>query len=261
MSKINILGFDISIIDQASLAGAVERFLHSRRQHCIVTPNPEIILKAMRDEELYFIISKADLALPDGIGLKIAALAMGKIIDRHTGADLVKTIFESAQAGGFKAAIAYWEHSISTGREIEHSVKSRWPKLELKAFKVKRQNYMKELDRPALDEIARYNPAVLITNLGAPYQEKFIYHYQRKLPSVKLAVGVGGALDFLTGKMKRAPAVMRKIGLEWLFRLIQEPHRFNRIINAVVVYVSVSKILCLAVCYLVCLALNVCAFC
>ena len=72
--------------------------------------------------------------------------------------------------------------------------------------------------------------------LGAPWQEKFIYHNLPKLPSVKLAIGVGGAFDFLTGKIQRAPKLLRILGLEWLWRLLKQPWRVKRIYNAVIVF-------------------------
>ncbi|MBU1992726.1 WecB/TagA/CpsF family glycosyltransferase, partial [Patescibacteria group bacterium] len=75
---------------------------------------------------------------------------------------------------------------------------------------------------------------VLFVAYGAPAQEMWISRNLKFLKTVRLAVGVGGAFDFLSGKVKRAPGWMRKIGLEWLYRLIKEPRRIRRIINAVI---------------------------
>jgi 8-oxo-dGTP pyrophosphatase MutT (NUDIX family) len=72
--------------------------------------------------------------------------------------------------------------------------------------------------------------------LGAPYQEKFIYYNLKKIPSAKLGLSVGGSFDFLTGKLKRAPKGFRRIGLEWLWRLIKQPSRWKRIYTAVIVF-------------------------
>ncbi|MBU4455056.1 WecB/TagA/CpsF family glycosyltransferase, partial [Patescibacteria group bacterium] len=84
--------------------------------------------------------------------------------------------------------------------------------------------------------LQQFQPDVLFCALGAPWQEKFIYHNLPDLPSVKIAMGVGGAFDFLTGKIKRAPKLMRLIGMEWLWRLFMQPWRAKRIYNAVIVF-------------------------
>ena len=88
-------------------------------------------------------------------------------------------------------------------------------------------------DEELVAAINRAKPDVLLVALGHPDQEKWIYHNLDKIPSVKLAIGVGGALDFISGKLRRAPRWMRSINLEWLFRLIQEPKRLKRIRRAV----------------------------
>ena len=80
------------------------------------------------------------------------------------------------------------------------------------------------------------SPDVLFVALGAPRQEKWIYDNLREIPSVKLAIGVGGAFDFISGNVKRAPKFMRRLGLEWLWRLIIQPWRVRRIFNAVIVF-------------------------
>jgi 8-oxo-dGTP pyrophosphatase MutT (NUDIX family) len=84
--------------------------------------------------------------------------------------------------------------------------------------------------------INQFAPEIMLLSLGAPHQEKVIYQNLSKLPSVKLAIGIGGALDFITGQAIRAPKLLRSIGLEWLWRLIKKPARRRRIFNAVLVF-------------------------
>jgi N-acetylglucosaminyldiphosphoundecaprenol N-acetyl-beta-D-mannosaminyltransferase len=81
---------------------------------------------------------------------------------------------------------------------------------------------------------------IVFVNFGAPDQEKFIFENKSQFPNAKVLVGVGGAFDFLTGKIRRAPNWLRGLGLEWLWRLVQEPKRIKRIWNAVVVFPTVS---------------------
>ena len=83
-----------------------------------------------------------------------------------------------------------------------------------------------------LKKINGVRPDILFVAFGMGKQEKWLYENIAQLPSVKIGMGVGGAFDFISGKVKRAPLLMRKIGLEWVYRLWQEPSRIFRIINA-----------------------------
>jgi len=92
-------------------------------------------------------------------------------------------------------------------------------------------------DDQIVEMINAASPDVLFVAYGAPFQEFWIARNLHKIPCVKVAMGVGGAFDFLSGKLDRAPVFMRKIGLEWLYRLLKEPRkRLRRIVNATVVF-------------------------
>jgi len=91
-----------------------------------------------------------------------------------------------------------------------------------------------KLNNELIQSINKAQPDILFVAFGAPKQEKWIYENLKKMPSVKLAMGVGGSFDFISGKVKRAPLIFQKAGLEWFWRLILEPWRFRRIYNATV---------------------------
>ena len=237
---LNILGINISTLKKEEALKKIEQFLKDRKQHYIVTPNPEIILEAHRDEELFYILNKADLAIPDGAGLKFAAWAMGRNLSRVTGADLVEELLKMAQEKNLKIAVLNWERGLSNKQDIENILKDRYKNLKFSIMEAERGSTPK-LGVEPLD-----GADILFCTLGAPYQEKFIYHtinsspYEGegrvRLPSVKVAIGVGGAFDFLTGKIKRAPKIIRWMCLEWLWRLAKQPHRAKRIYQAVIVF-------------------------
>lgn len=241
MNKINILGVNISTLNKQQILEKLNRFLTDGLQHRIVTPNPEFLLEARNNEEFFYILNKADLAVPDGIGLKFAGWLMGKNIHRVTGADLVDVILKELRIKNYELRIGIinWKDGLSKKEDIEKV---------LQKFKIKRF-FVEDIEReignwklPArriggeIGNLINYQPDILFCTLGAPWQEKFIYRNLPKLPSVKLAIGVGGAFDFLTGKIKRAPKIMRAIGLEWLWRLFMQPWRWKRIYNAVIVF-------------------------
>lgn len=232
-NKINILGVNISTLNKKEAIKKIERFLFSGKdgQYQIVTPNPEFLLQAQKNEEFFHILNMAGLAVPDGIGLKFAGWLTGKNITRIAGADLVKDILKIAQEKNLKVMIINWDEGLSCAGDIKNTVKNKYPNLFMQVQDVEREGAMADLEK-----IKAFAPDILMSSLGAPWQEKFIYHNMPNLPSVKLGIGAGGAFDFLTGRIKRAPKLMRALGLEWLWRLLKQPWRINRIYKAVIVF-------------------------
>jgi len=234
MEKINILGININILSKKQTLGKIEEFLAGEKQHQLITVNPEMILEAVsHDEEFFYILNKADLSLPDGMGLKMAGWFMGVNLTRVTGADLVKDILDLAQKQGRRISVFNWRHGLSSDDEIQQALTNKYLGLKILVISVDRQAV---IPSDQLKRVQEFQPEIIFSTLGAPYQEKFIFHNLVKLPSAKLGLGVGGAFDFLTGKIKRAPRAMRRLGLEWLWRLIKQPRRWRRIYNAVIVF-------------------------
>jgi len=229
--KAKILGVKISLLDKKSILNKIDKFLSdntNNKAKYIVTPNPEIILKANQDEEFFYILNKADLSIPDGIGLKFAGFLIGKNFKRLTGADLTLDILKKAENTGEKVGILNSYNGLSSSNDIKNALNKKYPRLE---FFV--SDYKNELN----SDIIRFKPDILFVNFGAIKQEKFIYHNRDRFDNLKLAIGVGGAFDFLTGKIKRAPKFMRNLGIEWMWRLIKQPKkRIKRIWNAVFVF-------------------------
>lgn len=234
MDIINILGINISTLNKNEFLEKIEHFLFSGKQHQITTPNPEFIMEARRDEEFFYVLNSSDLAVPDAVGLKIAGWFLGKNLKRYPGADLVKDILKLAEEKKLRVAVLNWSGGLSKEEDIEKSLKEKYPNL----FFLVKDIEKKEATEYAsdLESVSQFNPDILLATLGAPLQEKLIYHNLENLPSVKIAIGAGGALDFLTKKIKRAPAILRFIGLEWLWRLAKQPKRLKRIYNATIIF-------------------------
>lgn len=91
-------------------------------------------------------------------------------------------------------------------------------------------------DQDLVERINDAKPKILFIAFGHVKQEKWIFHHLDQLPSVKLAIGVGGALDYISGTVKRAPKFLQRAGLEWLYRLIKQPSRWKRILDATIVF-------------------------
>jgi len=213
---VNILGINLSEFNQAEVLKKIADFLKDGKQHYIVTPNPEIILSSHKDEEFFYVLNKADLSLADGFGLKIAALIFGKKLPRVTGADITIELLKTAAENKTRVLILNWDNSLSQPEEISDALNKKFPGLIFLVINISRDLI---LNQQVIEKINSFAPAILFNTLGFPFQEKLMYHNLAKLPTVKVALGIGGSFDFITEKIKRAPKIFRALGLEWLWRL------------------------------------------
>ena len=231
----NILGINLGEYSPTEVLEKSIEFLKDGEQHYIVTPNPEIILTSHQDEELFYILNRADLSLADGFGLKIAAWLFGEQIFRQTGADLTKEILEVASQKNIKIVILNWKNGLSSAQNIKDSLNKQYPALNVLVIDAERD---KALSAEINIQINNFSPTILFNTFGCPYQEKNIYHGLKNWPSVKLALAVGGSFDYITGRAKRAPKIFRQLGIEWLWRLIRQPRRLKRIYNATCIFLT-----------------------
>lgn len=222
-------------IDKISGDEAMEKigsFLSSDYGHYIVTANPEMVVLAQKDQQFRDIINNADLAVPDGIGLIFASKIISRrndLTERISGIDLIDEIVKNFGR----------ERKIFLLGGQEGAAKLAAEKLKEKILDIKIAGTFsgdagEAGDNAAVLTINRVSPDILFVAYGAPRQEKWIARNLKKLPAVRLAIGVGGAFDIIGGKISRAPLWMRNVGLEWLWRLIQEPRRIGRIYNATI---------------------------
>ena len=229
---IKILGVRINNIDMDEAMAKIDGYFASDELNYIYTPNPEIVMRAGRDEEFKKIINSASLNLCDGIGLMIASKLKKKPLkSRVTGYDTSIKILElmnekhlSLFLLGAKPGIA--EKAIE---RINHD----YPKIVIAGFN---NGYFNgshnghascDEEEALIEKINDSKADAIFVGMGAGYQEKFIYYNKDKLKT-KLAIANGGVIDVLAGNVKIAPAFIRKIGMEWLYRLIKEPKRFKR---------------------------------
>lgn len=231
MNSITILGVRIDNFSVRETKEKISNFLENGpRQKFIATLNPEIVLKAHRNEKYRKILNSADLNICDGFGLRLAGFLKRKRLKaRFTGVETADFLLENAQKHNLRVLVIAAEKSLSTPKEIEQAISEKYPDLFVKSeYFSSGQDFFKNGIMKEAE--------IIFVNFGAPDQEEFISENCGKFPSARILVGVGGTFDFLTGKTRRAPEAMRKIGLEWLWRLIVEPKRIKRIWNAVIVF-------------------------
>jgi len=229
----NILGVNTGEKGKAETLSVIGAFYNDGASHYLVTPNPEIILQADVDEELFYILNNADLSLADGFGLKIAAVLSHQPLHRQTGADLLPFLLADAETNRRRLVIINWLDGLSSADDIRLTLEKKYPNLNSLIID------SSKISEPTPDQIktiSEFQPDLAICLLGSPYQEKYIYHLRAGLKRLPLAAGLGGAFDFLTGKIKRAPSIWRQLGLEWFWRLLQQPSRWRRIYRATFVF-------------------------
>jgi N-acetylglucosaminyldiphosphoundecaprenol N-acetyl-beta-D-mannosaminyltransferase len=234
MQKIDILGVKASNITKDEAMEACHGFLFDGSQHIITTPNPEMAVLALKDAEFASIFELADLCLPDGIGLIMAGKLFGTPLkERITGSDFVWDLAGLAEKEG--KSIYLLGASEGVAKKASEKLKEKYPNLKIVGAE-SGGDVASSDNQNLLDKISSASPEILFVAFGQVKQEKWIAENLSKIPSVKIAIGIGGALDFIAGNAKRAPKIIRKIGLEWLWRLILEPWRAKRIWNATIVF-------------------------
>lgn len=201
------------------------------RQHMIVTPNPEMVLAAQSDGDLRQILNKADLALPDGTGILWAAKKLGvDLKERVTGTDFIYDLAGLASRRGEKMALIGGEHGVA--QKAASELQKKFLNLEVRGFDCGKIS--DQISHEVLSAVEEWRPEVLVVGLGAGKQEKLISKILPQLPGVKIAIGVGGALDYISGRALRAPKRWQDSGVEWFWRVLHEPMRLPRILNATV---------------------------
>jgi N-acetylglucosaminyldiphosphoundecaprenol N-acetyl-beta-D-mannosaminyltransferase len=233
-----LFGMNIDDINDNALYDLLASYLTSEKTIRIATPNPEMIVDANKD--LYFAnsLSRMDLNLPDGVALRyaVSALTDNKLINRHTGIDTLDTIFSICERqkrtillfGASGQILESAKENILKKYDLEISVLNPGV-LELVNGKLK-------IEQDIINRINEIGPEVIVIALSHKKQIAFMDNYNYYFQSVKIMIGVGGALDMIAGSSLRAPKFMRRCGFEWLWRLLIEPTRIGRIIKATVIF-------------------------
>ena len=220
-------------IDDLNMAEALERldeFIAVGREtgkgHQVATVNADFAVKALRDPELRYLLQEADMATADGMPLVWGARLLGVPMEgRVTGADMVPALAERAAQKGYSLYLLGAAPGVAA--HAGAIMQEKHPGLKIVGVCSPPYGPILEMDRSILDDIKAAKPDILLVAFGNPKQEKWIGMYGREL-GVPVMIGIGGTLDFIAGETKRAPEWMQKSGLEWVFRLAQEPRRLWR---------------------------------
>jgi N-acetylglucosaminyldiphosphoundecaprenol N-acetyl-beta-D-mannosaminyltransferase len=225
-NRLKILNIWVDPVDRKEAIQRVKNFLATgTRPHAIIASNPEKHFSVPKDAVLHDTFKNADLLLPDGIGVVLAArILYGVNLERVPGSEFIFDICDIAARGSYKVFIYGAKEDVN--KKAVDELKNRYPELKI----VGRANgYVKESEMSDLiDRINASNAEILFLALGSPRQEKWYATHKNRLHHVRVVQGVGGTLDTIAGTVKRAPEVWCKFQLEWLYRLIMEPKRIKR---------------------------------
>lgn len=234
-NRVNILDVPMDMIDSEQAMAVFEEKFPEPGMTMIVTPNPEIVLAAGKDESLKTLIGSADIILPDGVGLLYASRIIGHPLkERVTGIDFLMDILGYLEKNG--KSVFFFGSKPGVAADAAANLQKKYPDLKVAGT---RNGYFKPEEEPDIvREINESGADFLCVALGAPKQERFMDDHREELRCGG-AIGVGGSLDVFSGNLKRAPEFYRKHGLEWLYRLIQEPSRYKRMMQLPVFMVKV----------------------
>ncbi len=228
--KIRIWDIPIDKVNRQTSMEIFDELMSSEGCSMIVTPNSEIIMAASKDEQMANLLREAELMIPDGIGLVYASRILGKPLpERVTGIDFADAALSKLAKQGRSVYFLGSKPDGGSGKSVA-AMAAEIKQAEHAGLTVAgvHHGYFQEADEPQIvEEINRSGAELLLVALGSPKQELFIQRNRGRL-NVKAAIGVGGSLDVWAGTLKRAPEFFRKHGLEWLYRLIQEPKRYKR---------------------------------
>ncbi|HOJ92855.1 MAG TPA: WecB/TagA/CpsF family glycosyltransferase [Dictyoglomaceae bacterium] len=195
-------------------------FLHRDKLCMIFTPNAEMLALAKDDLDLKKILEETDLNLPDGVGVLLLARRKGVEMSRFPGVEALLEILTFAEELGVPVFFLGAKEEVVNS--MVERLKLKFPNLKIAGF---HDGYFSESkEEEIIEEINNSGAKILFVALGVPKQEYWVFKNKEKL-KVNIAMGVGGSFDVLSGKKKRAPLIFRKLSLEWLYRLMQEPKR------------------------------------
>lgn len=226
--KANIFGYPVDVTTRENALNMVLSCMQHRKGLHVVTINPEMIAAADKNPELATILKDAGLVIPDSTGIMLALKSLGiKKAEKIPGIEFSEKLMKKCEEKGYK--VAFLGGTQETVSSMNTEIQREFPGLNV-VFSC--HGYFKEDELFKIhEELVKATPHLLFVALGSPGQEFFIKNTGNLLPETTM-IGVGGSFDVWAKKVKRAPLVFRKSGLEWFYRLITQPFRFKRMFPA-----------------------------
>ncbi len=226
--EVDFFGIKISNRSLTDNLLIADQFVSSGKFHLVITLNGEMASKAFNDKKFFDILKRADLVIPDGIGIVWGARKLGeRIVHRIPGIEFGWNLLRLAEEREYGVYFLGAKEDVL--KEALIKIKSTFPKLKVAGA---HSGYFDKNEESAIiNEIREIKPDMLFVGMGGGKQEKWAFSH-RDL-NVPLTIGVGGSFDVWSGRIKRAPIFVQKLGLEWLYRMLIQPSRVVRIGNVI----------------------------
>ena len=227
MDSVSLLGLKMDRLSMGEALETIERRIAEKSPCHVVTADASMVVQARRDQELAAIVQAADMVTPDGAGLLWASKLLGRpILHRVSGVDLVAELARLSARHGYR--LYFFGAGPDVAQSAAANLLERFPGAQIAGA---RNGFFTPADEPEIvREIAASKPDILLVALGIPKQEKFISRHKGEL-GASVLIGVGGSFDVYSGRVKRAPVWMQKNGLEWAYRLWQNPRKIGKVMT------------------------------
>jgi N-acetylglucosaminyldiphosphoundecaprenol N-acetyl-beta-D-mannosaminyltransferase len=223
---IDLLGMKISRVNRAETLRLLQEFIDSGEPHLIITADASAHVIASSDHDYLRIVNGAALVTPDSTGVLWGARKLGTPLEeRVSGVDLAEQLCAESARRGY--GVYFYGAAPGVADEAAETMRQRYPGANIVGTADGFQN-SPEQQAALLQDIREKRPAVLLVAMGIPKQEKWIASHLEAL-RVPVCMGVGGTFDVFSGRAKRAPLWMQRRGLEWLYRLIQNPKKYSKV--------------------------------
>jgi len=224
MQSVEILGVRVDDATYDDLLAAVDRFVASGQPHHVVTLNSEMLVTAHDDPAFAAVLARSALNVADGVGLTLAARLLGRPLrQRVTGSDGIYVLARHSARRGYR--VYFLGAGPGVAEATAQCLAAAYPGLRVAGTYGGSPGDGESA--AVVDRVRAAHPDLLLVAYGVPAEEKWIARNRQDL-GVPVMMGVGGSFDFVAGVTRRAPPWLRRLGLEWLHRLLREPWRWRR---------------------------------
>jgi len=224
--KETYLGVDVSPLTYEGILSELRSRMANQQQSTIIAVNPEKVMTAQKDPQVKELINNSTFQIADGVGILLASkLKKGTIQSRVTGVDMMERLLQFAAEENHPVYFYGAKEEVVT--KAISNIKDKFPFIKVAGYT---NGYEKD-EEALVERIKESGAEILFVALGSPKQELWIKRNMEALSNVLVFQGVGGSFDVFSGMVKRAPALFRKLGIEWLYRLLIDPKRIKRQMN------------------------------
>lgn len=225
MEKVCIMGIEYANVSLNEIVDECVSYTTERKSKMVVTPNGEIAEYAYHNKDFNNVLKSADLVIPDGVSIIVASKKIGTPIrQRVPGVETAQEIIRRLNVSS--GSLFLFGGSPGVADQAAENIKREYPNIVIAGT----ENGYFDDDTHILEKINSSSPDVLFVCLGSPKQEMWMNKNKDNL-SCGVMLGLGGTLDVLAGKVKRAPEIFSKFGCEWLYRTVKQPSRIVRVMK------------------------------